>query len=160
PLLVQQANAQRAIEKRIEVELSELLDDLGIEARPNVRCEADGGQGPHPISIFVGGTRVWFPREIIDEASAYVDGAPEVTEKADEALVASQAERTAAGSASTERLGEVLAAVCQAALSACPELIIVADDNADASELEGSGETPAAPHADGTIDVLIEPEYL
>lgn len=159
PLFAQQANAQRAVEERIEVELSELLDNLSIEARPNVRCEVDTGQGPHPIAIFVGGTRVWFPREIIAEASAYVDGVPEVSDNADEALVAWQAERTAAGSASTERLGEVLAAVCYSALSARPELILAAD-TADASELEGAGETPAAPHADGTIDVLIEPEYL
>jgi type III secretion protein V len=160
PVLDQQPEGQRAIEKRIEIELSELLDDLGIEARPNVRVEVDTGGGPHPVSILMRGTPVWFPRETIAEASAYVDGVPELADNANEALGASQAERTAAGSASTARLGEVLATVCYSALSARPELLIAADDSAGARELGGAGETPAAPDADSTIDVLIEPEYL
>jgi type III secretory pathway component EscV len=160
PLLAQQADAQRGIEKRIEIELSELLDDLGIEARPNVRLEVDTGEGPHPVSILVGGTPVWFPRETIAEAIAYADGVPELTDIAAEALVASQAEGTAAGSASTARLGEVLATVCHSALSARPEILIVAGESAEASEPDGAGETSAAPDAHSTIDVLIEREYL
>lgn len=159
-LLAQQANAQRAIEKRIESELSELLGDLGIDAPPHVRFEVEVEEGPHAISILVGGTPVRFPRDIIAEASAYVDGVTEVTEDADEALVAPRAERPAAGSASTARLGEVLAKVCYSALSARPELLIVAGDSANAGELDGARENPAAPYADSTIDVHIEREYL
>jgi type III secretory pathway component EscV len=161
PLLARRGKAQHIIRKRIEAEVSELLTDLGIDTRPDVRFDVGTEpEGRYGISVFVGSIPVRFPSEIITEANAYVDGVTEVTENAVEALAAAQPERSTAGSESATRLGDVLANVCYSAISAQPELLFASIDRADAGKVDGAGEELMAALAARAIDVRIEREYL
>jgi type III secretory pathway component EscV len=161
PLLAQHANSQRMIRKRIEMEVSELLNDLGIDARPKVRLEVGTVlEGLNTISVLIDGRPLRFPREILSEATAYVDGVTEVSDNAYDAFAALQSGPLAAGSASVVRLGEILASLCYSAISVCPELVFDAVGCANVRQLDHLIEERNESRPDGTIDVQVEREYL
>jgi type III secretory pathway component EscV len=156
------AASQPAIEARIEAELAELLRDLGVAARPQVRLEGhDTAEGLRRITVLAGGRACRFPSAMVAEAIAYVDGVPRVEEDPEVAA--------AAFAGVAERIGNVLACVCRAALSAQPELLVPGEPRMQAAialgmpidgEQDGTVEQYIAARAPETVDVHVEPEYL
>jgi type III secretion protein V len=124
---------------RIEAEVSELLDDLGLVRRPVVRVEADDAGGDRLVRLRVDGRPWRFPETVVPEALAYVDGTPRVAVDS-----ASARESLLAPGSAADRPAEVLAVAVRAALSGRPE------------HLTDPAPVPSAP----TIDVHVEPAYL
>lgn len=162
PPLAEDSEAGQAIRKRIETEISGLLHDLGIDAQPQVQIEMRAETaGRHSVSLSVGGAPVRFPREIIAEASAYVDGETRVTAELDEALTAPRPGQPEPGTDSVARLGELLAHVCYCALSGSAVLpFSAARDSIDEKEASGVGEQETTETADSAIGLCIERDYL
>ena len=155
------ARAQRIIQERIGTGISELLDDLGIDPRPEVQLEVRADtDGSESVSVHVAGTPARFPKEILAEAVAYVNGVTEVAEEPDEGLAALRPESSATSDETAARLGDVLANVCYSAVSTRAELLFAADDRTGARELDGVGEEPTTVQAVKTIDVHVEQRYL
>jgi type III secretory pathway component EscV len=176
PLYPSGEEAATSLRQHIEAELSHLLRDLGVPRRPDVDFRESDTQPATPlISLSVDGRPCRFPATMIPEAFAYVEGTPQITKD-----VAAQLDRLRdSGGPGSERLAELTACVCRAAVSAQPGILLVPADDAalhaavslgmsiddgDHAAPEPAGEDPAerliAARAGKTIDVHVDPAYL
>jgi flagellar biosynthesis component FlhA len=180
PLFGEVDAAADSTRERIEVEVSELLHELGLDRRPTVEFEATEGQVPaHVIRLSVAGRQCRFPWTTIAEALAYVDGNSQVAVSADAVL-----ERLQGAYRDSERSSELLASVCRAAISAQPAILVPPAEDAaihalidlglsmSAGDDEASDEAAldnddaverriaAAAAAVDSVDILVDPAYL
>jgi type III secretory pathway component EscV len=176
PLLTAVEPAAASVRRSIEAELSELLRDLGLLTQPVVQLKASGPKvATDLVGVIVGGRPCRFPQTTIAEALAYVDGTPQVATNGDAVLDHLQ------GPGWGERVAELLASVCRAAVSTQPGILLTSTEDAGlraAIDLGMSiaGSDAAVQHlahdsgdpverllaalAAKTIDVHIDPAYL
>jgi type III secretory pathway component EscV len=177
PLFEKIAAASGPTRGRIEAELSELLRELGLSNRPAVEFEATDGQpSADGIRLVVAGRQCRFPWTTIAETLAYVDGTSQVAWDAEAVLESIQR-----ADGSSERLAEVLAAVCRAALSARPGILVSPSEDVALHavidlrmSISGGDEEPREARSDNadaverriaalaadTVDIVIDPAYL
>ena len=181
PALFAAANAAAAsVTQRVEAELSNLLDDLGVDNRPVVQLAVgDARAGTGLIGLFVDGRPCRFPRTNIAEAFAYVDGTPRVP--LDPEAVLDGLQGSDGDGNNDERVGDLLAAVCRSAISGQPGILVDETDDAGlhaalnlGMSLAGAGGVTPEPDSEvgdpverllaalaaETIDVHIDPAYL
>jgi type III secretory pathway component EscV len=177
PLFAIAVSAATPVRRRIEAELSELLNDLGVARRPAVDIrESDSSPTTSDIGLFVDGRRCRFPVAIIADAFAYVEGTPQVA--MDPAALRNYPQ--VPGALSHEHVAELAASVCRAAISAQPTIVTNTDDSALNAALdlgmsiangdhvmEGHSsnnddlvEQRIAAQAAKTIDIHIDPLYF
>jgi type III secretory pathway component EscV len=157
--------------QRIAEELTAVIAECGVAARPEVRVvPASAPQRAQPIRVSVDGRRCLMPSWVLGEAMAYAVGSPMVSRHVTaEDLV---------GVGAPAQVYEALALVARAAVAAQPEVLVPQDDplaavlglgmsiaGEDSEALradlrsgtaEGVVERLAAP----TFDLLVEPGYL
>ena len=161
---------------RIERELSELLETLGIVAEPTVRLErATGDLRGQPLRATVAGRLCLVPRWTAAEALAYVTASPSVPPLGPEdplSLLLGQ------GHLEPDNLHEALAIIVHQAVSAQPEILVDADDpvaealrlgmSVEGEDLDRLRDALASPMAESeldrlaapSLDLLIDPAYL
>jgi type III secretory pathway component EscV len=169
------------IRQRTEAELSALLRDLGLPAQLDVRVEMnDAPPAALPIRLHVDGRECRFPATTIAEALAYVTGTPQVVMDPVVALDA----LPGPDDPGWEKVAELVALTCRAAVSAQPEILVAATDDPVFRALVSLGisaaarnqvaDEPAPGGSDGgdpveravaalaatTIDIDVEPAYL
>jgi hypothetical protein len=170
------AAATAPVRRRIEDELSDLLRDLGMAAKPAVELRADSAlPRKHLIRVEVAGRPCRLPRTSTFEALAYVEATPLVARDLEAEAVL---ERLGGpGAVDTDRLGELVGLVCRAAVSAQPDALLPNDPltpalalgmsmtNRDTAALRDSFRTgPIEPLmadlAATDVELIVEPEYF
>ena len=158
--------------QRIAEELTAVIAECGVAARPQVRfVPATAPQRAQPIGVSVDGRRCLMPPWVLAEAMAYAIGSPAVS-----SLRATAEDLVGVGAPA--QVYEALALVARAAVAAQPEVLVPYDDPLAAVLGLGmsiAGEDPEALRADlrsgtaegvlerlaaPTLDLLVEPGYL
>jgi len=167
-----------AVRRDVELQVSELAADLGIDARPAAELEVGGSASMDAlVRVSVHGVPCPFPRPTIAEATAYVEGTPRIAP--DIEAVRDRLRQLA--DSGHELVSEALALVARAAVSAQPGVLLGATAGGAQRTLldhgislrAGDEHTPDLASGDagatealivalsaGKVDVEVHPDYL
>ena len=169
--------ATEPVRLRIAEELAQLVDELGVDSKLDVRLEVDADPARrHPIRVTVAGRVCLVPRWVPAQALAYVTGTPLMLQQVDGGELALHL--GSGDGMDLDRLGELIALVSRSAVSARADVLLPDGDplavvlrlgmsipgrNVDALRApyrSASVEPLLAELAAPTVDLLVEPDYL